>query len=82
MEIKILGKGCPNCQRLERFVRETLAEMGADAAIEKVTDYPTILSYGVMTTPGLVVNGRVKSFGRVPGKPEIADILRAELTGI
>lgn len=79
MEIKVLGPGCPNCQRLERAVREALTDLGADADVQKVTDYPAIMSYGIMRTPGLVVNGKVKVSGRVPGREEVRDILMAEL---
>lgn len=79
MEIKVLGPGCPNCQRLERTVREALRDLGAEAELQKVTDYPTIMSYGILSTPGLVVNGTVRVSGRVPGKEEVRDILMAEL---
>ncbi len=79
MEIKVLGPGCPNCKRLERTVREALSDLGAEADVQKVTDYPAIMSYGIMSTPGLVVNGTVKVSGRVPGREEVRDILMAEL---
>lgn len=79
MEIKVLGPGCPNCQRLERTVREALSDLGAEAEVQKVIDYPAIMSYGIMRTPGLVVNGTVKVSGRVPGREEVRDILMAEL---
>lgn len=78
MNIKILGSGCANCQRLERFVREVVAELGMEATIEKVTDYSAILSYGIMRTPGLVVDGTVKAAGHVPGKPELRQLLAGE----
>ena len=55
MIIKILGPGCTNCANLERATREAIAELGLDATVEKVEDYPTIAAYGVMATPGLVV---------------------------
>jgi small redox-active disulfide protein 2 len=71
MEIKILGSGCANCERLERVVREAVAELGADATFEKVSDYAEIMSYGVMTTPALVVDGQLLFAGRVPGVGDV-----------
>lgn len=71
MEIKILGTGCPNCQRLERIAREAAAEMGVEATITKVTDMKAILSYEILGTPGLVISEKVVSSGRIPTKAEI-----------
>ncbi|MDA1476718.1 thioredoxin family protein [Bacillus changyiensis] len=65
MNIKILGTGCKNCQTLEQNVRKALAQSGKEAEIEKVTDIQEIMSYGVMSTPGIVIDGEVKSTGRV-----------------
>lgn len=79
MNIKILGPGCANCIKLERLVREAVAELGLEASIDKVTDYPSIMSYGIMRTPGLVVDGEVKVSGRVPDKSEIVTILTTVL---
>lgn len=78
MEIKILGPGCKNCQALEARVKEVLAELGLEASVEKVTDMQEIMRYDVLMTPGLVVNGKVKVFGRVPSHDEIRDWLKAE----
>lgn len=78
MEIKVLGPGCANCVRLEANVKAALAAAGiADATVEKVTDYADIASYGIMSTPGLVIDGAVKVSGRVPDTAEIADLLTA-----
>ncbi len=77
MHVKILGPGCKNCQNLETRTREALAELGLDASVEKVTDYAAIAGYGVMTTPGLVVDDRVVVSGRVPTADEIAGLLSA-----
>ncbi len=76
MEIKILGGGCANCVKLIDLTKEALAELGLEANIEKVTDMQDILSYGIMRTPGLVVNEEVKVSGRVPKKDEIKEILQ------
>ena len=76
MEIKILGSGCPNCKRLEANTRQALQDMGVEATIEKVTDYQDIMSYGVMSTPGLVKDGKVLSAGRILSPRKIAELLQ------
>ncbi len=75
MIIKVLGSGCANCLNLEKAAREAIAELGIDATIEKVTDYPGILAYGVMSTPGLVVDEKVVLSGRVPKAAELRELL-------
>jgi small redox-active disulfide protein 2 len=71
MEIKILGPGCPKCGQTEKIVREVVAETGVDAHIEKVTDPMKIAGYGVFGTPAVVIDGEVKSVGKIPGKDEV-----------
>ncbi len=71
MNIKILGPGCAKCKKAEEMVRATLAEAGSDATVEKVTDMMEIARAGVMSTPAVVVDGKVKSVGKIPGKAEI-----------
>jgi small redox-active disulfide protein 2 len=75
MIIKILGSGCANCVRLEANTKQALSTLGMEATVEKVTDYGDIASYGVMKTPGLVVDEEVLVSGRVPGAAEIAKLL-------
>jgi small redox-active disulfide protein 2 len=75
MIIKVLGPGCNNCKNLERATREAIADLGIDATIEKVEDYPTIVGYGVMSTPALVVDERVVVSGRVPSPAQIRELL-------
>ena len=70
--LKVLGTGCPNCKKLEAVAREAIGELGVAAVVEKVTDIRHILSYGVISTPGLVVDEVVVSEGRIPSKAEIA----------
>ena len=65
MEIKVLGPGCPKCQQTEKIVKEAVAEAGLTANVEKVTDLMQIAGYGVFGTPAVVVDGEVKSVGRV-----------------
>lgn len=71
MEIKILGTGCPKCQELEKRVKNALAELNVAADVEKITDIKKIMSYGILATPGIVINGKVKSSGRIPRVEEI-----------
>jgi small redox-active disulfide protein 2 len=73
--IKVLGSGCANCVNLEKAARQAIADLGLDATVEKVTDYPTILGYGVMSTPGLVVDEKVILSGRVPNVAQLRELL-------
>ena len=71
MEIKVLGPGCPKCQQTEKVVREALAESGVNADVEKITDVMKIAGYGVFGTPAVVVDGEVKSVGKIPSKENV-----------
>lgn len=75
MIIKVLGPGCANCQRLEERTREAVAHLGLVAQVEKVTDVGQIVGYGVMRTPGLVVDEHLIVSGRVPAVSEISRLL-------
>ena len=75
MKIEILGTGCPKCKKLAQNVEGAVKELNVDAEILKVTDINDIMSYDVMMTPGLVIDGAVKSSGKVLGKDEIKKIL-------
>ena len=75
MEIKILGPGCPKCKSLEKSVINAVAEMDISADVEKVEDIMKIMEYGVMNTPGLVINGKVILAGRVPAISEIKSLI-------
>ncbi|GAA6524982.1 thioredoxin family protein [Intrasporangium sp. DVR] len=77
MIVKILGPGCANCRNLEKNTRAALAELGVDATVEKVTDYSEIAGYGVLKTPGLVVDEELVVSGRVPRPAELAAVLLA-----
>ena len=79
LNIKVLGSGCANCINLEKLCREVIAENSIDAEIEKVTDYRDIISYGIMSTPGLVVNGKVVLSGKLPTKSTLTHWLNNEL---
>ena len=75
MDIKVLGPGCNNCVTLEARLRDALEELGQEASIEKVTDYTQIMGYGIMATPGLVIDGKVVSSGKVPTVRALKDLL-------
>ncbi|MBU7008063.1 thioredoxin family protein [Phosphitispora fastidiosa] len=79
MDIKVLGSGCANCNKLEQMVFDVLAELSADADVSKVTDFKDIMSYGVMSTPALVINEQVVFSGGVPSKAKLNEIIATEL---
>jgi small redox-active disulfide protein 2 len=75
MEIKILGPGCSKCKTLEHLTREVVSKSGIDATITKVEDIVEIMKYNIMSTPALVVDGKVVSKGRIPSAEEIKQLL-------
>lgn len=78
LNIKILGSGCANCKRLEQIVRKVTENNALEAEIEKVTDFQEITKYPILSTPGLVVDGKVLSSGRIPSEAEITEWLTQE----
>ena len=78
MQIKILGPGCPNCEKTAEKVKEALAESGIEADLVKVTDTMEIAKHGVFMTPAVVVDGDVKCVGKIPAKDEIKEWLGAK----
>lgn len=76
MIVHVLGPGCAKCNQLAEMVTAAAAELGLSCQLEKVTDFNKIMSFGVMMTPGLVVDGIVKSVGRVPSPTEIKEMLK------
>lgn len=75
MHIKILGTGCARCHELKRTVQEVVEEQGVDASFEEVKDLSKILEYPIITTPGIVIDEKLVSSGRIPSKAEIARFL-------
>ncbi|MCD6090936.1 MAG: TM0996/MTH895 family glutaredoxin-like protein [Bacteroidales bacterium] len=75
MEIKILGTGCSKCKALEKATQQAIEQSGADATLTKVEDIVEIMKYGVMTTPALVVDGKIVLKGRVPSIDELVQII-------
>lgn len=74
--VKVLGSGCTKCNELEAATKTALVELGMDTAIEHVTDFAQIAAYGVITTPALVVDGKVVSYGKVLKKDEVVALLK------
>ncbi|MBU0459672.1 MAG: TM0996/MTH895 family glutaredoxin-like protein [Nanoarchaeota archaeon] len=76
MKIEILGTGCPKCKLLEANAKKALEESGKKAEIVKVTEIDKIVGYGVMSTPAIVIDGEVKSYGKVASIEEIKEMLK------
>jgi small redox-active disulfide protein 2 len=76
ISVKVLGTGCKKCQTLEAKVRDLVATNQIDATVEKVTDIQEMVSYGIMMTPGLIINEKVKSFGIIPKDDQILNWLK------
>lgn len=74
--VKVLGSGCPKCNQLEAAAKAALEQLGMDTTIDHVTDFTQIASYGVMTTPALVIDGKVVSYGKVLKTEEVVKILQ------
>ena len=71
LTIKVLGSGCANCKKLEAIAHQVVDQLGMEAKIVKVTEYPDIMAYNIMSTPGLVINEKVVSTGRIPTPAEV-----------
>jgi len=80
LTIKVLGSGCANCKRVEQIARKVVSDMALEAEIVKVTEYPEIMKYNILSTPGLVVNEKVVSSGRIPTPAEVTTwLVNAEM---
>lgn len=79
MKIKVLGPGCKNCKALEKIVMDAVADLNVEANVEKVEDPGKIVEAGVMMTPGLIVNGKVKSTGKVPKLDAVKKMIQEEM---
>lgn len=79
LTIKVLGSGCANCKRLEQIARKVVSDLAIEAEVVHVTDYNDIMNYNVLSTPGLVVNEKVVSTGRIPTPGEVTTWLTSAL---
>lgn len=75
LEIKVLGPGCPNCAKVEAVAKKAVANLGVEAQFEKITDFTEIMNYNVLSTPGLVINGKLVATGRIPSDAEVTSWL-------
>lgn len=71
MEIKVCGPGCKNCTKAENIVKEAIAEAGIDAQVDKINDFAEMAKMGVLSTPAVVIDGKIKCVGKVPSKNEV-----------
>lgn len=76
LTVKVLGSGCANCKKLEAITKKVIDDLGLEAQIDHVTDYADIMRYPILSTPGLVINEKVVSSGRIPMENEIAAWLK------
>lgn len=76
MEIQVCGPGCANCNKAENVVKEAVAAAGIEARIEKITDFAEMAKLGVLSTPAILINGRIKCVGKVPSKAEVMEWLK------
>ena len=76
MEIKVLGTGCNNCKKTKAVVADAIKELGLDVAVVEVQDIPSIMAYGVKSTPAIVIDEKVVSTGRVPAKSQVIQMIR------
>ena len=79
LTIKVLGSGCANCKQLEKIAKQAVAQLAIEADVVKVTEYDQIIAHGVMSTPGLVINEKVVSSGKVPTSAEVVSWLATAL---
>ena len=82
LTIKVLGSGCANCKRVEQIVHKVVEEMTLQAEVIKVTEYPEIMKYNILSTPGLVINEKVVSAGRIPTPAEVTSWLTNALQAV
>ncbi|MBN2559205.1 MAG: TM0996/MTH895 family glutaredoxin-like protein [Clostridia bacterium] len=75
MEIKVLGSGCASCKKLLALTEKAVVELGSDARVIYVTDMEEIIKTGIMSTPGLMIDGKIKSMGRIPNHTEIMKMI-------
>ena len=79
MEIKVLGPGCANCEKMTELAKTAVKELGINAKVEKITDIGQIVMHGILSTPGLIINGKVKHSGKpLPGLDKMKELIKSE----
>ena len=79
MDIKVLGPGCANCHKMEELAKIAVQELGIEAKIEKITDISQIAMHGILSTPGLIINGKIKHSGKpLPSLEKVKDLIKGE----
>jgi small redox-active disulfide protein 2 len=79
MEIKVLGPGCANCIKMEELAKQAVKELGIEAAVVKITDIAQIAMHGILSTPGLIVNGKIKHSGKpLPSLEKVKELIKGE----
>jgi small redox-active disulfide protein 2 len=79
MEIKVLGPGCANCHKMEEMAKQAVNELGIEAKIEKITEIGQIAMHGILSTPGLIVNGKIKHSGKpLPSLEKVKELIKFE----
>jgi len=80
MEIKVLGPGCANCHKMDEIAKAAVKELGIEATIEKITDIGQITMHGILSTPGLIVNGKIKHSGKpLPSLEKVKELIKGDL---
>jgi small redox-active disulfide protein 2 len=80
ISVKVLGPGCENCKKVEAVTRKAVTALGLEAQVEKITNYPDIMKYPILSTPGLVINEKVVCAGRIPSEAEVTTwLVNAEM---
>ncbi len=80
IEVKVLGPGCANCHKMEEMAKAAVKELGIEAKIEKITDIGQIAMHGILSTPGLIVNGKIKHSGKpLPGVEKVKELIKGEV---
>jgi small redox-active disulfide protein 2 len=79
MEIKVLGPGCANCHKMEEMAKTAVKELGIDAQVMKITDISEIARHGILSTPGLIINGKIKHYGKpLPSIEKVKELIQGE----